>query len=71
MGRRRASVLCGLAAALAMAFGFGGVAAAAVTGTTGSSQVQSTGGDDGGVACGVTNAEYAQAPPDCTGGGGA
>jgi hypothetical protein len=56
-------------AALAMALGFGSVAAVAVTASTASSQMQSTGGDGGTTACGVTSAEYATAPPpDCDGG---
>ena len=68
-GRRRAGVLCGVAAALAMAFGFGGVAAAGVTFSAVSSAAPSTGGDDGTPACGTTSAEYETAPPDCTGTG--
>ena len=68
-GRRRASVLCGVAAALAMAFGFGGVVAAAVAAPTVSSAAPSPGGDDGPPACGTTSAEYETAPPECTGTG--
>lgn len=67
-GRRRASVLCGVVAALAMAFGFGGAVAGAVTAPVVSSAAASNGGGDT-PACGTTSAEYETAPPECTGTG--
>jgi len=66
MGRRTASVLCGVTAALAIALGFTGAAATAATVVAAAASTS----DNGGIACGVTNAEYATAPPDCTSGGG-
>ncbi|GAA3349423.1 hypothetical protein GCM10020358_71510 [Amorphoplanes nipponensis] len=58
MGRRRSAVLCGLAALLAAVLGVANAVG-------GSPSVQSSGDTGGTTACGVTSAEYSQAPKDC------
>lgn len=66
-GRWRAAALAAATAAVAAVLGFGGFSAAAAPAWGASASVQTS--DDPPVACGTTNAEYAQAPPDCDGSG--
>jgi len=66
LGRWRAAVLAGATAVIAAVLGLGGIGAAVATSAVPSSQVQT---GDAPPACGTTNGEYAQAPPDCDGTG--
>jgi hypothetical protein len=67
MGRWKAAALAAATAAVAAVLGFGGLNAAAAPALGAPISVQTS---EPPIACGTTNAEYAQAPPDCNGTGG-